>query len=378
MDENDKKDLPKVSSDRDRRKIIIWLWLICILIAFTVVVGGATRLTNSGLSITEWKPIVGAIPPLSEVDWQKAFALYKQIPEYQIEHPTMDLSGFKFIFLWEYFHRNLGRLLGLVFLIPFGLFLFRRSLSPLLIRKLLIGFSLGALQGILGWLMVTSGLSGRTDVSHYRLAAHLILAFFIFSYFLKIIQFMAIAPQPKFKHQVRVRIGIGVLHSLLGFQIIYGAFVAGLRAGYGYNTFPKMNDTWMPSQALIQHPIWINFVENPAMVQFIHRWIGMALTFGVLIFYFWCRNFELGKMRQRSLNLILVITLTQTSLGILTLITGMQIWLALAHQLGALVAFGSFQVFALSLRTPHVVAAQGLSSPLPPSQNHAGQVSISA
>lgn len=327
-------------SPKFRRWILIWLAGICALVGLTVIVGGATRLTNSGLSITEWRPLIGAIPPLNESEWNRLFELYKQIPEYSIEHPEMDLSGFKFIFFWEYLHRNLGRLIGLIFVFPFLFFWIRGALTPSFRNKLLIGFGLGALQGAMGWFMVMSGLTERTDVSHYRLAAHLLLAFFIFSYFLNL-YLETSRPTPSHSRPIpKLRFWTNILLTALGLQIVYGAFVAGLKAGYAYNTYPKMYGRWIPEEAFSLAPLWLNAFENIALVQFIHRWLGalvVLLSAGLFILF---RKYAASSELRQSLRFFFMALVTQFALGVMTLLSHMNMALALLHQLGALVVLG--------------------------------------
>lgn len=326
-----------------RIQISVWLMGLCLLVALTVVVGGITRLTNSGLSITEWKPLIGALPPLTESDWQEVFLKYQQIPEYRLEHPNMDIQGFKFIFFWEWGHRNLGRFIGLYFFIPFMIFSLQKKFDPTLRKRLLIGLSLGALQGLMGWVMVKSGLSERTDVSHYRLAMHLFLAFLIFSYFLRIILDLMVPLKNyvRSSHLKSFRLSLVVFHSLIGLQIIYGAFVAGLRAGHFFNTFPTMNGLWMPTEAFHHTPAWLAPFENPALVQFIHRWIGALVLIYAVVFVHHLKKAR--TLTGPALTVCWALTLAvaiQFTLGVLTLVLKMPLHMASFHQLGGLVVFG--------------------------------------
>ncbi len=245
--------------------------------------------------------------------------------------------------------------LGLTFMIPFSFFFLRGALSAPQTIRLLIGFFLGIAQVALGWFIEAIGLWNRSTLTHYELAVDLVLTLFIFSQFLKIIQDLTVGPQVDFPERTKARIGMGILHSFLGIQIIYGAFVAGLRAGYAFNSFPKMNDTWIPSHATNQIPLWRNFVENPAMVQFIHRWMGILLGIGVIIFYGTFIGAKMGRSRKMFLHMTFVMILVQTSIGIITLTSKMNPAFALAHQLGALLLFGSVQTFSLSLRKSNVL-----------------------
>ncbi len=337
-----------------KRPLLIWIGAILFLVALTLLVGGATRLTNSGLSITEWKPLVGAIPPLSEQDWHRVFELYKQIPEYSVEHSQMDLEGFKFIFFWEYLHRNMGRLLGVVCLIPFLIFWIQGRLSRAFRWRVILGLCLGGLQGLLGWYMVKSGLSDRTDVSHYRLAAHLSLAFIIFAYFLNIfLEILWSDRKPTEPKPVQSKIidqSVRGLQVLLALQIIYGAFVAGLDAGYAYNTFPKMLGNWLPDQAHTLTPYFHNFLENPTMIQFVHRWMGALVVGGVFWIWIFARKLTQRSTVKNLLNALLILVILQFGLGALTLLSGMNLALALSHQMGALLLFGALQTLQKAYR----------------------------
>ncbi len=324
---------------RGRRLLSIWIATILIAIMMTVVVGGITRLTNSGLSITEWRPIIGAIPPLNEVQWSEAFEKYKLIPEYEIEHSYMGMDEFKRIYFWEWLHRNLGRFIGFIFIIPFVLLGYR--LSRALKKKLFLGFCLGGTQALMGWLMVVSGLSERTDVSHYLLAAHLILAFFIFSYFLRTLIDLNLTVEQKKSYEVSksFRWALVAVHSLLGLQIIYGAFVAGLRAGFMYNTFPKMGDSLIPYESMFYPTLLLSALENPVTVQFIHRWMGALLLLSCLALVYFSYKSSVSKKSKILIWSFFGLILTQFSLGVLTLVSKMQIELASLHQFFGLLSY---------------------------------------
>lgn len=329
-----------------RYKYILSSWMLLVLFTImgTVLVGGVTRLTNSGLSITEWQPLIGAIPPMNEAEWNEVFEKYKQIPEYSVEHSHMELEDFKFIFFWEWLHRNFGRAVGLVALLPF-LFLFRK-LDTSLRKRIGTGIILIGLQGALGWFMVKSGLSERVDVSHYRLAAHLILAFFIFSHFLKILIDILVTDKWKTQFVVnrRFRWVLVIIHSLLGFQIIWGAFVAGLRAGYMYNTFPKMGDQWIPLDALFLPSVFIAIVENPITVQFIHRWLAVIVLLSAFFLPWYALRQGLVRQRLGFMWVYAGLVVCQFLLGVFTLILKMPIALASLHQVVGLITFGSMSV----------------------------------
>ncbi len=317
--------------------IVSWLLLGAFLVASMVVIGGITRLTQSGLSMVEWKLIMGSVPPMTEVEWNSTFEKYKQFPEYQKLNVDYILSDFKSIFWWEYSHRLLGRIMGIIFIVPFLFFLVKKQLDKPLLRKLLFVLAMGAFQGFLGWFMVKSGLVNNPYVSHYRLAAHLITAFFLFGY----IFHLALSISWPAKSVVETpfyRKSLGALLALIISQILFGAFVAGLKAGLFYPTFPTMNGDWMPAiigADYLQYG-WISFFNNIASVQFIHRWLGIGIWSAVIL---------LGVVylpsltsKQRTSYWILLITIsTQALLGIYTLIYSVPITLAVLHQLGALV-----------------------------------------
>ena len=307
-----------------------------------VILGGITRLTGSGLSITEWDVIMGTVPPLSQDDWNIAFDKYKQSPQFQKVNTGMDVEQFKSIFYWEYFHRLVGRLLGVVFIIPFLYFLFRKMLDPPLIRKLLIILFLGALQGFLGWYMVASGLVNRPSVSHYRLALHLIMAFITFGYTLWVA--LDLIYQNKEGSQRPVsslfRNLTIVIAILVVIQIIYGAFTAGLHGGKVYNTFPKMGDEWFPSTIVAMSPLWTNFFENFIGVQFVHRYIGTLLVIlGFILVYIYRKN-PTPALYAPVWFFILALVI-QFTLGVSTLLYAAPITLAALHQIGGFVLFTS-------------------------------------
>lgn len=323
----------------NRKPIIIWLFSGCFIIFAMVVLGGITRLTGSGLSITEWDVIIGAVPPLNQDDWNIAFDKYKQSPQYQKVNTGMDLEQFKSIFYWEYFHRLVGRLLGVVFIIPFLYFLFRKMLDPPLIRKLVIILLLGALQGFLGWYMVASGLVNRPSVSHYRLALHLITAFVTFGYTLWVA--LDLIYQNKETNQEHVppvfrKLTLAIA-SLVIIQIIYGAFMAGLGGGKIYNTFPKMGDEWFPSTF---HPVFASFFDYPVGVQIVHRYIGTLLVIlGFILIYVYRRNPV--PYLFNTVSFFIIALVVQFTLGVTTLLYAAPIILAALHQIGGFVLFSS-------------------------------------
>src|SRR5689334_12182693 len=259
------------------RAIRVWLLAIAALIAAMVLVGGATRLTESGLSIVEWKPVTGALPPFGQNEWQQAFEAYKLIPQYKQLNAGMSLSDFKTIFWWEWSHRLLGRVIGAVYLLPFLYFLWRGGMGTELRRRLWLIFGLGALQGAVGWWMVASGLSGRIEVSQYRLATHLVLALLIFAAIVWTLR--RLDDRPPLRVLSRMKITGGILVALTFVQLYLGALVAGLRAGLVYNTWPAIDGGFIPSSARLwfETPWWRNLFENTLTVQFEHRMTAYAL-----------------------------------------------------------------------------------------------------
>ncbi len=316
------------------RAVRAWLLFVCSLIVLMVAVGGITRLTGSGLSITDWKPLMGAIPPLSDADWAEVFGRYKASPQGQTLNAGMSLSEFKYIFFWEYIHRLLGRVIGLAFFFPWLWFVVRGQVRGALAKKLFVAFVLGGLQGVLGWFMVMSGLVDRPYVSHLRLAAHLLLALLVLCYLFWILlehggirRAQAVPPA--------WRRAIGAMTALLVLQIAYGAFVAGLKAGYAYPTFPKMHGAWLPAEAWMHEPAWLNLFEAPAMVQFIHRWIGAALLIAWPALYLRAKGQALLTELAAPLGWVSILVFVQFLLGVATVLGHVPITVAVAHQLFA-------------------------------------------
>ena len=310
-----------------------WLWIVAALVFAMVVVGGATRLTESGLSITEWKPVTGAIPPLSDADWAAAFEKYRQIPQYRELFPTMDLAGFKVIFLWEWSHRLLGRLIGVAFALPLAFFWLRGALSRRLSLQLLGVLALGALQGAVGWWMVASGLVNRVEVAQERLATHLLLASLTFA----ALVWLAVGLRRGAREEA-TGLGAKIMGWLLALvtlkQIFLGGLVAGLRAGLVYNTWPLMDGVFVPpfDHLMKLTPFWLNFFDNHTMVQFQHRMGAYVLLMLALINL----AFAAGAGLKRGLAL-LALVLTQAGLGIATLVLSVPLWAGLAHQAFAMV-----------------------------------------
>lgn len=320
-------------ADTRTRLVRTWLLVVAGLVVAMVVVGGATRLTHSGLSITEWKPILGTIPPLSDADWQDAFSKYQQIPEYKMINRGMSLAEFKALYWWEWSHRLLGRLIGVVFLVPFVIFWWRGWLAPGLALRLGGVFALGGLQGVAGWYMVASGLAERTDVSQYRLALHLGLAVLILAAILWLVLRLGRPAADWARTGWAVWSG-GFLLGLVVLQIILGAFVAGLDAGLSHNTWPLMDGRLFPDGLFAMSPLWLNAFENVATVQFNHRMVayGVALFAGLVALAHW----RIGSAAAGSARMLLAMVLGQVALGVWTLLAAVPIGLGLAHQLLAM------------------------------------------
>ena len=342
------------ATSSSRRPVGLWLMIICVLIALMVIVGGATRLTNSGLSITEWHPITGVVPPLDQAAWQAEFAKYQRIPQYQLVNRGMSLDQFKSIYWWEWGHRLLGRLIGIAFFAPLVWFAVTRRLSARLAGRLVLILVLGGAQGVLGWYMVKSGLADRVEVSQYRLAAHLGLAFILFA-----LTFWTaldvLRPRNRSLSGSRFGWAATVLCGLVFCQVLLGALVAGLRAGYRFNSWPLMEGRFVPNGAGAMRPFWRNFFENQAMVQFDHR-IGAYLILAAVIgLAAWGRSRSSAPVR-RALDLTLAAVILQASLGIWTLLAVVPLLLGLFHQTGALV------LFAASLNLAHAASAPRASA----------------
>lgn len=317
------------SSDTPVPKAVgTWLMVCCALVAAMVVVGGLTRLTHSGLSMVEWKPFTGFLPPMDDAAWQALFDKYKQFPEFRLINKDMTLDGFKGIFWLEFLHRVLGRVIGLVFLLPLLWFLVRRQLSKPLAARLVGYFVLGGLQGVLGWVMVRSGLVDRPDVSHYRLAAHLGLALVIFALMFR--EALRLLDPHPVRTVPGLRRATAWLLGLIAVTVIAGAFVAGLEAGLSYNTFPLMNGQLIPDGLAVFDPWWLNPLENTVTVQFQHRMLALLTTVAAVACAWWGREF----WAFRAVGLV---ALLQATLGVLTLLHEVPVGLASAHQAGAVV-----------------------------------------
>ncbi|WP_296522485.1 COX15/CtaA family protein [Rhodoplanes sp.] len=339
------------------RLVRLWLSLVAALVFLTVVVGGATRLTESGLSIVEWRPLAGTVPPLSQAGWQAEFDKYKAIPQYEIVNRGMSLSEFKTIYWWEWGHRNVARLTGLVFLLPFLWLLWRRALPPGLSGGLAVIFGLGAVQAGVGWWMVSSGLADRISVSHYRLAFHLTLACLVFT---ALVWTAARVGAPRgLAVSWRLRAGAMLLGALVLVQIYFGALVAGMRAGLVYNTWPLIDDRFFPraDDLFFADPPWLNFFENALTIQFTHRMVGYVLALVALLHLVDAVATAGARkgVRGGALALALAI-LAQIAVGVFTLVYRVPIELALLHQGAALVVLALATLHAERLTRPASVA----------------------
>ncbi len=338
----------------NRRLVRWWLYVICFLVFLMVMVGGATRLTDSGLSITEWKPIHGIIPPLSDADWQEELEKYRQIPEYQQINKGMSMAEFQFIYWWEWGHRFLGRIIGFAFAIPLAFFWLTKRLESKLKPRLLLLLVLGGMQGAIGWWMVKSGLVDRVDVSQYRLAVHLTLACVIFAYALWVARGLAwhsthITPPN------RLRLFAPLVATLVMIQIFMGGLVAGLDAGLASNEWPKMLGEWVPEDISAMTPLWINWFENPISVQFNHRISAYILLLVILIQWWIAKSSNAEAPHKRRTMIIVVLAFIQAVIGILTVLWEVPINTALTHQ-----------AFAVVLLAAVVAHWRGLVGPYPP------------
>ena len=320
---------------KDNKRVIYWLLTGCVLIFIMVVVGGITRLTHSGLSISNYKLISGTLPPMNEMEWQEAFDLYKQYPEYQKLNTHFTLEDFKDIYFWEWLHRLIGRMIGLVFIFPFLYFLITKQISKPTIKKAIVLLGLGGFQGFLGWYMVKSGLVDNPDVSHYRLAAHLTTAFVTFAYAFWVALDLMFPEKKVIDKNFRNLIRWGL--ALLLIQIIYGAFVAGLDAGFIHNHWPMMSDgKFMHETVYIeQSPVYKNFIEGKSGVQFVHRMLAYVVVFFVFAIWYRGKKRNVTPYQLKGLNALLFIVGLQFLLGVLTILNQVPVWLGVAHQIGA-------------------------------------------
>jgi len=316
----------------NNRAVIIWLFTGFFLVFIMVVVGGITRLTGSGLSMADWKPIMGAIPPMTEVEWMDKFDLYQQTPEFEKVNSTYTLIEFKSIFWWEFIHRLLARIIGIVFIIPFIFFWIKKKFDKVLLKKVFIIFILGGLQGLLGWYMVKSGLVDKPHVSHFRLAAHLLTALSVMVYILWVIMDI-VYPNRESVHVKGLKKTAWVLLILIILQITYGAFVAGLKAGFMYNTFPKMGANWIAPE--VGEGGFASLFSHGATVQFIHRALGIILMLFAPLFWIWARRQNVVGRQNRGFIFLNVSVAFQVLLGILALVYVVPVSLGVIHQAGA-------------------------------------------
>lgn len=343
-------------SGKINRGIVIWLMSGIVLIFSMVLIGGITRLTGSGLSITEWKVVTGTFPPMNEQAWQKEFDQYKQSPQFQLINSDFELENFKSIYWWEYIHRLIGRLIGIVFIIPFIFFYLKKQIDKSLIKKLWFVFFLGGLQGFIGWYMVKSGLVDNPHVSHYRLATHLITAFITCGvlFWITLDLLYPIKEEYDF-HLKKIFKWTSIVFAFALIQILYGAFVAGLKAGHVYNTWPKMGEEWIASSVgtALSSDGFKSFFENHASVQFIHRTLAVIVTLGIIALSIFANNLDKARLgtlfdssRKKAISFLLIMVIVQFILGVITLVYNVPIAMGVLHQLGAFLLFLGF-VFAL-------------------------------
>lgn len=322
---------------KENKSLIIWLLSGCFLVFVMVVVGGITRLTNSGLSMTDWHLVTDTFPPLTEAKWQETFEQYKQFPEYQKIniHNDFTLQDYKFIYFWEWFHRFIGRILGFVFIIPFIYFLITKKINKPTLNKCYVLLGMGALQGFLGWFMVRSGLVDNPDVSHFRLSLHLTFAFITFAYTLWVALDLIYPNRNKAILPLR-KIAIFALILLL-LQIIYGGFVAGLNAGLIHNHWPLMSDgQFLHESVILEKDTWFQrFTEGKSGVQFVHRTLAYAVVGLILTLFFKSKKYTLSLQQKKGINALVIIVFLQFSLGVFTLLYSVPLWLGLTHQVVA-------------------------------------------
>ena len=331
---------------RDHKYVIYWLLTGCILIFIMVIVGGITRLTHSGLSISNYKLISGTIPPLNDTEWKDAFNLYKQYPEYQKLNQSFTLNDFKDIYFWEWLHRVIGRFIGLVFLLPFVYFIIKKQLKKTTIKKAVILLFMGGFQGFLGWYMVKSGLVDRPDVSHYRLSMHLTTAFLTFAYTFWVALDLMFPEKKEINPALKKWLQWGLVILLI--QIIYGAFVAGLDAGFIHNHWPFMNEhKLMHETVYTEHtPLYKNFIEGKSGVQFVHRTLAYLVVLIIIAIYIKSKKLTLTTFQNKGVNALVLMVLVQFTLGIFTILLAVPVWLGVLHQIGAFILL-SCMVFTL-------------------------------
>jgi cytochrome c oxidase assembly protein subunit 15 len=380
-------DLPMIGTidaNTHMRPVRLWLYAVAALVLAMVLVGGATRLTESGLSITEWKPVMGVVPPLSQEAWQAAFEKYQAIPQYREINSGMSLEAFKAIYWWEWAHRLLGRVIGVAFVLPFLFFLWRGWIAPSLRPWLWFIFGLGALQGAVGWWMVASGLAERVEVSQYRLATHLLLACLIYVELIFTARRMdtpadAVSPLADGRGGARIRAGAIALVVLVLAQIYLGALVAGLRAGYAYNTWPLIDGALVPDAARLffDTPLWRNFFENVLTVQFDHRMLAYAIFVIALLHALDVAGAIKDRRARIGAFVLFAAVVLQMALGIATLVWIVPLWLGLLHQAGAMLVLTAASEHATFVRRqqvnlPLMPAQAGIQPGSPLSRGRAG------
>ena len=319
------------------KAVIIWLLSGCLLLFIMVVVGGITRLTNSGLSMTDWHLVTDTFPPLTEEKWSQAFEEYKKFPEYQKIniHNDFQLDDYKFIYFWEWFHRFIGRIIGLVFIIPFVYFLIKKRLSNETIKKCVVLLGMGAFQGFLGWFMVRSGLIDNPDVSHFRLSLHLTFAFITFAYTLWVALDLIYPEKTNAIASLQNIARFSLVFLLI--QIIYGGFVAGLNAGLIHNHWPLMSDgQFLHESVVLEKDNWLlRLTEGKSGVQFVHRTLAYVVVGLILLLAYKSHKFDLNKNQKSGINALVIIVFVQFALGVFTLLYSVPLWLGLAHQIVA-------------------------------------------
>jgi cytochrome c oxidase assembly protein subunit 15 len=324
-------------SGSQNRAVAIWLLICCGLVFVMVVLGGVTRLTGSGLSMVDWRPLMGWLPPLSDAEWQRVFELYQQSPEFLKVNSHMDVHAFKGIFWLEFLHRLLGRTIGIVFLLPFIFFFVKGYIKVAEWPKYLLMFFLGGMQGVLGWYMVKSGLVDMPHVSQYRLTAHLVAAFIIYAYMFWVALSLLFPTDSNNKHPWYGK--TLALTILTAVTIISGGFVAGLKAGKIYNTFPMMGDYWVPPGTMALEPFWRNFFDNMTTVQFDHRVLAITTLIVVIAFWFKARVAGMPARSRPAINALLHTAVLQVALGITTLLLSVPVILGATHQAVAMLLF---------------------------------------
>jgi cytochrome c oxidase assembly protein subunit 15 len=335
---------------RSQKLIYRWLLLGCFLILLMVLIGGITRLTQSGLSMVKWEPIMGAIPPLSHKEWLAVFDAYKESPEFHHYNAHFTLSEFKEIYFWEYLHRLIGRIIGLIFLLPCIVFWRKGYFTKRLKKQVIIIFALGAFQGVLGWFMVKSGLVDKPHVSHYRLAAHFITALGLMVYLFWVA--LSLKYEVTANSHLKLRKHVKWFLVIVLIQLIYGAFVAGLKAGLLYNTFPKMGSEWLPEEfnLVLRRNGILSIFEHSGIVQFMHRMIALLLIFFALFIGSRSRKIALGSIQKSALSAMITLVFSQCVLGVITLLFAVPLLFAVLHQFMAILVVFSAFFFLYSLQ----------------------------